>query len=180
MICSLWTTSYERERGVENSESTNKNEDILMPGLAQHRELNLWEHTATITTLAQSLIQSSSLYLPYYVRLSFPNICTQLFMQNVTSNVLTPCGSLVTDKPLNSHNLETDTQKVSHLPLLLSSYWMEQSDTGTVCVCVCVLLIRSGWMCHVLKIWDWNSKEKCLSPYKTHTTSKQIPPVTGN
>lgn len=117
---------------MENSESTNKNEDILMAGLLQQRELNSQEHTGTITTLARPVRL-------YYNRLSFPNICTQLFMQNVTSNALTPCGSLVTDRPLNSHNLETDTQKVSHLPLLLSSYWMEQSDTGTGCTCVCAV-----------------------------------------
>lgn len=68
----------------------------------------------------------------------FNTVGAQLLMHNVTSNTMTPSGISVTNKPLNSHNLETDTRKVSHLPLLLSSHWMEQNDTSGVCAFVCV------------------------------------------
>ena len=83
-------------------------------------------------------LKTSLLYQSFYPRMPFNAICTQLFMQNMTSNTLTPSGFSVTDKPLNGHNLETDSQKVSHLPLLLNSHWMEQSDRSGVCMCVCV------------------------------------------
>lgn len=72
----------------------------------------------------------------------FNAICAQLFMHNVTSDAVTPSGFSVTGRPLNGHNLETDTQKVSHLPLLLSSHWMEQSDKSAVCVLACVCVCR--------------------------------------
>lgn len=76
---------------------------------------------------------TSSLYQFYYPVMSFDTICA-LFMQNMTSNVLTSSVSSETDKPLNGHSPETDTKKVSHLPLLLSSHWLELSAYA-LCVC---------------------------------------------
>lgn len=99
-------------------------------------------------------------------------------MHNVTSNAVTPSGFSVTDRPLNGHNLETDTQKVSHLPLLLSSHWMEQSDKSAVCVsvCECVFLVRSGQGGSCAKYLRLKLRKRVRSPVETRRTTKQIQP----